>query len=101
MTKIRTWEENTDYKEGDLVINGNILYKATADHNSGVAFDKNKWQEMGNFAPQDTATLKNYTTNLSIKNAKGNPLTILDPEHFSATIFKRLEDKVKAIQKKK
>ena len=100
MTKIRTWEQNTDYKKGDLVIDLNILYKATAKFTSGVAFNKDNWQKLGAFAKEDTATLQNYTTNLNIKNAKGNTLTILDPEHFSATIFQRLEDKVEAIQTK-
>ena len=102
MATITTWRQATDFKEGDLVIKDDILYKAKKKHKSSNVFDadKDKWQKLGAFAKEDTATLQNYTTNLNIKNAKGNTLTILDPEHFSATIFQRLEDKVKAIQTK-
>ena len=67
---------------------------------STTTFDRDKpyWQRLGTFAQEDAATLENFNTNLLVKNVKGNYLLILNPEQFSATIFRRLLDKVESIE---
>lgn len=39
-TTISDWAANTDYEIGNLVINGNILYKCITSHTSGETFDE-------------------------------------------------------------
>ena len=65
--------------------------------NSAGVFDPRYWGEVGSFAAQDASTLQNYATNAIIRNATGNNLLILNPEHFSSTIFLRLKEKIDAI----
>tara|TARA_A100001015_G_C14823058_1_gene645554 strand:+ start:76 stop:951 length:876 start_codon:yes stop_codon:yes gene_type:complete len=74
------------------------VFTLITDGNNAGNIDTTVWQQLGAFAQQDAATLNNYTTNLAINSATGNNLLILNPEHFSATIFIRLKDRINTIQ---
>lgn len=43
-TSINSWEQNTDYYEGDYVTNGNDIYKCKTQHTSSLVFDKSKFE---------------------------------------------------------
>lgn len=76
-----TWLANTDYKAGEIVVQGGFAYAAAADFTSGVSFVESNWicltsGQEGGYVPNETGT----TYALTVTETALSLLTLLIPQ---------------------